>query len=117
MAVREGFEPSRRFPAHTRSRRAPYATRPPLLMGRLFLADSGFAKVNPGGSRRRRASGGKLAEAAPRCNAYGRRAARWPRRRSLELSRDRTGDVVGKSGERRSDIGGGGVIKTSISHD
>src|SRR3546814_2901706 len=57
-------------------------------MGRLFLADSGFAKVNPGGSRRRRASGGKLAEAAQRCNAYGRRAARWPRRRSLESSRD-----------------------------
>src|SRR3546814_18074159 len=81
----------RRPPRSTRTDTLfPYTTlfRSPLLMGRLFLADSGFAKVNPGGSRRRRASGGKLAEAAQRCNAYGRRAARWPRRRSLESSRD-----------------------------
>ena len=31
MAEREGFEPSRRLPAYTRSRRAPSTTRPPLL--------------------------------------------------------------------------------------
>ena len=30
MAEREGFEPSRRFPAYTLSRRAPSTTRPPL---------------------------------------------------------------------------------------
>jgi hypothetical protein len=30
LAEREGFEPSRRFPAYTRSRRAPSTTRPPL---------------------------------------------------------------------------------------
>ncbi len=30
MAEREGFEPSRRLPAYTRSRRAPSTTRPPL---------------------------------------------------------------------------------------
>ena len=30
MADREGFEPSRRFPAYTRSRRAPSTTRPPV---------------------------------------------------------------------------------------
>ena len=32
MAEREGFEPSRRLPAYTRSRRAPSTTRPPLLI-------------------------------------------------------------------------------------
>ncbi len=31
VAEREGFEPSRRLPAYTRSRRAPSTTRPPLL--------------------------------------------------------------------------------------
>ena len=31
MAVRQGFEPWRRFPAYTRSRRAPSTTRPPHL--------------------------------------------------------------------------------------
>ena len=31
LAEREGFEPSRRFPAYTLSRRAPSTTRPPLL--------------------------------------------------------------------------------------
>jgi hypothetical protein len=31
LAEREGFEPSRRLPAYTRSRRAPSTTRPPLL--------------------------------------------------------------------------------------
>src|SRR5512134_1701287 len=30
LAEREGFEPSRRFPAYTLSRRAPSTTRPPL---------------------------------------------------------------------------------------
>ena len=30
MAERKGFEPSRRFPAYTLSRRAPSTTRPPL---------------------------------------------------------------------------------------
>ena len=30
LAEREGFEPSRRYPAYTRSRRAPSTTRPPL---------------------------------------------------------------------------------------
>ena len=30
VADREGFEPSRRFPAYTRSRRAPSTTRPPV---------------------------------------------------------------------------------------
>ena len=33
MAEREGFEPSIRFPAYTRSRRAPSTTRPPLRIG------------------------------------------------------------------------------------
>ncbi len=33
MAEREGFEPSRRFPAYTLSRRAPSTTRPPLRSG------------------------------------------------------------------------------------
>ena len=33
MAEREGFEPSRRLPAYTRSRRAPSTTRPPLRTG------------------------------------------------------------------------------------
>ncbi len=31
VADREGFEPSRRLPAYTRSRRAPSTTRPPVL--------------------------------------------------------------------------------------
>src|SRR6056297_1639765 len=35
MAEREGFEPSRRFPAYTLFRRAPSTTRPPLLVGLL----------------------------------------------------------------------------------
>lgn len=30
LAERQGFEPWRRFPAYTRSRRAPSTTRPPL---------------------------------------------------------------------------------------
>jgi hypothetical protein len=34
LAEGEGFEPSRRLPAYTRSRRAPSTTRPPLLHGR-----------------------------------------------------------------------------------
>src|SRR5215468_542984 len=34
VAEREGFEPSRRLPAYTRSRRAPSTTRPPLLQSR-----------------------------------------------------------------------------------
>ena len=33
MAERQGFEPWRRFPAYTRSRRAPSTTRPPLRHG------------------------------------------------------------------------------------
>ena len=32
MAERQGFEPWRRFPAYTLSRRAPSTTRPPLLL-------------------------------------------------------------------------------------
>ena len=31
MAEREGFEPSKRFPVYTLSKRAPSTTRPPLL--------------------------------------------------------------------------------------
>ena len=31
MAEREGFEPSKQFPVYTLSKRAPSATRPPLL--------------------------------------------------------------------------------------
>ena len=37
MAEGEGFEPSRRLPAYTRSRRAPSTTRPPL-QSQLFQA-------------------------------------------------------------------------------
>ncbi len=37
VAEGEGFEPSRRLPAYTRSRRAPSTTRPPL-QGQLFQA-------------------------------------------------------------------------------
>ena len=32
MAEREGFEPSKRFPVYTLSKRAPSTTRPPLLI-------------------------------------------------------------------------------------
>ena len=37
MAEREGFEPSIRFLAYTRSRRAPSTARPPLLFNIIFL--------------------------------------------------------------------------------
>ena len=47
MADREGFEPSRRFPAYTLSRRAPSTTRPPVLEARL-LCGRGRAR-NPCG--------------------------------------------------------------------
>ena len=33
MAEREGFEPSKRFPVYTLSKRAPSTTRPPLQIG------------------------------------------------------------------------------------
>ena len=56
MAEREGFEPSRRLPAYTRSRRAPSTTRPPLLMARgrgrnLSGATSLFKPTSQGGLR------------------------------------------------------------------
>ena len=47
MAEREGFEPSRRFPAYTLSRRAPSTTRPPLRR-----PDKTTSRRPPQGSRR-----------------------------------------------------------------
>ena len=44
VAEREGFEPSRRFPAYTLSRRAPSTTRPPLRRGVCSLIGGGEAR-------------------------------------------------------------------------
>ena len=41
MAEREGFEPSKRFPVYTLSKRAPSTTRPPLL----FIIINSFHKI------------------------------------------------------------------------
>ena len=43
MAERKGFEPSRRFPAYTLSRRAPSTTRPPV-RGRRFSYESAITQ-------------------------------------------------------------------------
>jgi hypothetical protein len=49
VAEREGFEPSRRFPAYTLSRRAPSTTRPPLRRGEInHLADHSARPLQPG---------------------------------------------------------------------
>src|SRR5439155_11479528 len=42
MADRVGFEPTRRFPVHTLSKRAPSATRPPVLTKRRDYSVSSF---------------------------------------------------------------------------
>src|SRR5918993_2587544 len=44
MAEGEGFEPSRRFPAYTRSRRAPSTTRPPLHVRSMYPRAPGSAR-------------------------------------------------------------------------
>ncbi len=46
MADRQGFEPWRRFPAYTRSRRAPSTTRPPVREGAYREQDNGFQAQN-----------------------------------------------------------------------
>ncbi len=43
MAEGAGFEPAIRFPVYTLSRRAPSTTRPPLRIGRTYLAGGGAA--------------------------------------------------------------------------
>jgi hypothetical protein len=53
VAEREGFEPSRRLPAYTRSRRAPSTTRPPLLFGKAPLAGRRTITEHPRGSSKR----------------------------------------------------------------
>src|SRR5262245_8080611 len=45
VAEREGFEPSRRLPAYTRSRRAPSTTRPPLLQA--SRKEGHYSEANP----------------------------------------------------------------------
>ena len=47
VAEREGFEPSRRFPAYTLSRRAPSTTRPPLLAALFSLFWHHLARNKP----------------------------------------------------------------------
>src|SRR5262249_17951526 len=44
LAEEEGFDPSRRFPAYTLSRRAPSTTRPPLREGRTIAGRMGSAR-------------------------------------------------------------------------
>ena len=46
MAEREGFEPSKRFPVYTLSKRAPSTTRPPLQSIFLFFYNIWFIKEN-----------------------------------------------------------------------
>src|SRR6056297_3992385 len=45
VAERQGFEPWRRFPAYTRSRRAPSTTRPPLRQGGSSRKTARYARV------------------------------------------------------------------------
>src|SRR6056297_4356573 len=45
VAERQGFEPWRRFPAYTRSRRAPSTTRPPLRQGGSSRKSARYARV------------------------------------------------------------------------
>ena len=46
MAEREGFEPSKRFPVYTLSKRAPSTTRPPLQLISLFFYNIWSIKEN-----------------------------------------------------------------------
>ena len=46
LAERQGFEPWRRFPAYTRSRRAPSTTRPPLRRNVSYIRLSATIKIS-----------------------------------------------------------------------
>ena len=77
VAEREGFEPSRRFPAYTLSRRAPSTTRPPLRCGDRNHVRRG--RASPAGSPAGRAANG--ARRGP-VRAEGLRDSRPRRRRA-----------------------------------